>query len=192
MGRLSPAGLHLSFAPLTPAQLANVPDWQQQDAGGSPATLRSGVATYLRRIEFVQPVPSTTAAQLTALNPHLPEILPDFARLLATAKVSDRFADLYERKHRNIRQGELLTPHNYFDCETVLRLQHPDSGRRFLLLADRDPFVVLPVPSVNKSAASSPKMGDYAAVIHSDKIYPALLAEIGGVGAGVSLHRWNE
>ena len=51
-------------------------------------------------------------------------------------------------------------------------------NRRFLL-ADRDPFVVLPVPWVNKGAAWSPKMGDYAAVIHGKHIYPAILGDAG-------------
>ena len=284
--------LLLALALPLPAQLANVPDWHDQEPEASSTPLRAGGASYLRRIEFVQPQAATTAANLTKINPKLPAILNDFGELMESAEVSDRFADLYERKLKNIRKGELMTPHNYFDCETVLRLKHPESGRRVLLLqadmdvvtdgsdpgrapkledynlarssdwflpetafswhksggpenpflnyypdtlkklqelrtqleakakadpgvvwrelikttdaqiyrvrerglhdytkrnlrnrrfllADRDPFVVLPVPWINKSAAWSPKMGDYAAVIYGDKIYPAILGDAG-------------
>jgi hypothetical protein len=50
--------------------------------------------------------------------------------------------------------------------------------RRYLE-ATKDPFAVLPVPWVNKSAQWSPHMGDYVAVIYKDKIYPAILGDAG-------------
>ncbi|MDA0766956.1 MAG: glycoside hydrolase family 75 protein, partial [Verrucomicrobia bacterium] len=258
----------------------------------SSTALRQHNRSYIHSIEFAQPTPAISAAQLTALNPHLPTILPHFAKLMETAKVSTRFAELYARKLQILKMGELLTPHNYFDCETALLLEHPDTGRkvfllqadmdvvtdgsdpgrapnladydlarssdwflpetayswhnsgrtenpfltyypetlaklqelrtqleanaktdpgvvwremikscddqiyrvrerglhnstksnlrnRRFLLADRDPFVVLPVPWVNKDAAFSPRIGDYAAVIHGNKIYPAILGDAG-------------
>lgn len=267
-------------------------EWKTQDTKLGSAALRKDGRSYLRNVEFVQPAPSNTAAQLTAINPNLPKILPDLAKLMESAEVSSRFKELYQKKLSNLKHGSLLTPHNYFDCETVLRLQHPTSGRKVLLLqadmdvvtdgsdpvrapelddydlarssdwylpetayswsksgeaanpflsyypdtlvklqklrqqleanakedpgvvwremirtcddqiyrikarglsdgtktnlrnrrfllATRDPFVVLPAPWVNKSASWSPKIGDYAAVVHADKIYPAILGDAG-------------
>ncbi|MGK0189005.1 MAG: hypothetical protein ACI9R3_004821 [Verrucomicrobiales bacterium] len=52
------------------------------------------------------------------------------------------------------------------------------NARRFLL-ADRDPFVVLPPTSVNSSAAFGPMTGDFAAVVYKNKIYPAILGDAG-------------
>lgn len=290
---LSPAVL---LSTLCTAQLENVPAWNVvpvPDAAKTGATsLRAGGASYVRKVELVRPVPATTAAQLTAINPHLPKLLPGFGDLMKGAEVSTRFQDLYDRKLRNIRQGKLLTAHNYFDCQTVLRLAHPKTGRKVLLLqsdmdvvtdgsdpgrapaladynlarssdwylpetsygwgrgksaenpfldyypealeklqklraqlvaeaekdqgviwreliqtcddqiyrvkmrglgkgtrnglqarrfllADRDPFVVLPTPWVNKGAAWSPQIGDYAAVVYRDRIYPAILGDAG-------------
>ena len=275
-----------------PAQFENAGVWKPLEPTVSSTMLRKNGRSYIRGIEFVQPAPATTAAQLVAINPHLPKILPGFAELMKSAELSSRFGELYARKTTNLKRGDLLTPHNYLDCETVLRLKHPRTGRKVLLLqadmdvvtdgsdpvrapkladydlarssdwylpetayswtrsggaanpflayypdtfaklqklraqleaeakadtgvvwrellrscddqiyrikergfhnntktnlrnrrfllADRDPFVVLPVPWVNKSAAWSPKVGDYAAVIHGNRIYPAILGDTG-------------
>ncbi len=279
------------------AQLSNVPSWDEikppaEQAAPRAVKLRASGASYIRSIHYVRPRPATTAAQLTAINPNLPKLLPGFAKLMATAEVSSRYKELYDRKLREMRKGELLTPHNYFDCETVLRLEYPGTGRKVLLLqadmdvvtdgsdpgrapkladynaartsdwylpetsyswtrsggaenpfleyypgalaklqklraqlaaeaktdqgviwrellqscddqiyrvkmrglgkstksglrarrfllADRDPFVVLPIPWVNQSAAWSPQIGDYAAVVYKDRLYPAILGDAG-------------
>ncbi len=274
------------------AQLSKVPSWTPLPTSSTATTLRSGGASYIRSLQYVTPTPSTTAAQLSAINPHLPKILPDFNLLLETAQLSSRFQQLYDTKHKTNRSGSLLTSHNYFDCETTLLLTHPttqqkvfllqsdmdvvtdgsDPGRsplisnydlartsdwflpetsyswvntspepnpflnyypetltklqklrtqleaeakkdpgvvwremiracdsqiyrvkerglhsytktnlkkRRFLLATEDPFVVLPVPWVKSTAPFSPRMGDYAAVIYKDKIYPAILGDAG-------------
>lgn len=283
--------------PTALAQFGTIPVWDRvtPPADTPPptaVTLRHKGRSFIHRVEYAQPAATTTAAQLTTINPHLPKILPDFGRLMESAAVSSRYAELYALKLKVLRRGEELTPHNYFDCETVLRLSHPDTGRKVLLLqadmdvvtdgsdpgrapgladydlarssdwflpetayswhrpggapnpfltyypdalaklqtlrsqleaeakadrgviwrellkscddqiyrikerglhnytktnlnerrfllADRDPFVVLPVPWINKGAAWSPKMGDYAAVIYQDRIYPAILGDAG-------------
>lgn len=274
------------------AQLTNIPTWSPLTTSSTATTLRANGATYIRSLQYTAPQPATTAAQLTAINPHLPKILPDFNLLLQTAQLSSRYKQLYDTKLKSLRSGDLLTPHNYFDCETTLLLTHPrtqqkvfllqsdmdvvtdgsDPGRspnisnydlartsdwflpetayswvnktsaknpflnyypqtlaklqklrtqllaeaakdpgvvwremlrtcdsqiyrikerglhtstknglkkRRFLLATRDPFVVLPVPWVRSKAPFSPRMGDYAAVIYQDKIYPAILGDAG-------------
>ncbi|MCB1099600.1 MAG: hypothetical protein KDN22_28780 [Verrucomicrobiae bacterium] len=257
------------------------------------ASLRAGGRSYIEGIDFVRPSPATSAEQLEAINPSLPRLLPGFRKLMESAEVSDRYTELYDRKIARLKKGELSTQHNYFDCETALRLVYPDTGRkvfllqsdmdvvtdgsdpgraasiedydlartsdwylpetsytwartsggaenpflnyypealenlkkmrlqiveqakgdsgvvwremlktcdaqisrikqrgltsstvqglraRRFLLADRDPFIVLPRTWVNSSSAWGPMTGDFAAVVYRNRIYPAVLGDAG-------------
>lgn len=274
-------------------QLSGVGSWSVDQSDRTSASLRKGGKSYIQKIEFVRPSPATTAAQLEAINPNLPRILPGFRKLMESAQVSSRYKELYDRKIALIKKGKLSTQHNYFDCETALLLSYPDTGRkvfllqsdmdvvtdgsdpgrassiedyhlarssdwylpetsytwarsgdvgenpfltyypaalenlqkmraqivdqakedpgviwremlktcdaqiyrikqrgltsgtkqglraRRFLLADRDPFVVLPRTWVNSSAAFGPMTGDFAAVVYKNKIYPAILGDAG-------------
>src|SRR5207237_8178511 len=57
---------------------------------------------------------------------------------------SPLFAQPYETKVKVLRENlarldQVLSRHNFFDCQTVLQLQHPQSHRKALLLqADMD------------------------------------------------------
>ncbi|MGI9243435.1 MAG: glycoside hydrolase family 75 protein [Verrucomicrobiales bacterium] len=273
------------------AQYENVPKWEIDDAGGTASELGSGGKNFVRELKIARPKPATTAKQLASINPSLPKLLPRFDALMASAEVSSRFDEIYDRKLRSLKAGGSLTPHNYFDLETALRLQDPVTKRKVLLvqtdmdvvtdgsdpvrapsiqdydlarssdwyqpttsfgwggkgagnpfldyypkavselqemraelaskaegdqgviwremlrvcdaqiyrmkargmsdstrselrvrrflLADRDPFVVLPVPWVKGSAAWTPHIGDYVAVIYKDRVYPAVLGDAG-------------
>lgn len=282
--------LPLGALPLS-AQLSEVPSWDVVEVPeGRAAGLREG--SFIRQVQVALPNASTTAEELSAINPHLPTLLPGFSRLMGSAEVSSRYRELYHRKLALLQDGKPLTTHNFFDCETVLRLRDPGTGRRVLLLqadmdvvtdgsdpvragaladynlarssdwflpetsyswnhpgparnpfldyypetlgkletlraqlaaeaeqdqgvvwremlkscddqiyrvkmrglgthtqqglkqrrfllADRDPFVVLPIPWVNKNAEWSPQIGDYAVVIHGERLYPAVLGDAG-------------
>jgi len=85
------------------------------------------------------PKADTSIAELSALNPSLPSILPGLEKLLETATVSPFFAKLYSLKHERIKSSvtrldQLETRHNYFDCETVLNLTHSQSGQKAVLI----------------------------------------------------------
>jgi hypothetical protein len=273
------------------AQLEKVPKWEVVAKGGTASGLSAGGRNFIQELKIARPVAATTAVQLAAINPHLPKLLPRFDALMASAQVSSRYKEIYDLKLRTLKAGGELTPHNYFDLETALRLEDPVSkrkvllvqsdmdvvtdgsdpgraaalgdydlarssdwyqpatsygwsgngaanpfldyypkaladlkklraelvlkaakdkgviwremlatcdaqiyrievrgmgkstraelrGRRFLL-ADRDPFVVLPVPWVRGSAAWTPRIGDYVAVIYKDRVYPAVLGDAG-------------
>jgi hypothetical protein len=59
--------------------------------------------------------------------------------MLSPESVSPLFAQLYETKVRILRENLgrldlLLSRHNFFDCQTVLQLQHPETHRKALLL----------------------------------------------------------
>jgi hypothetical protein len=90
-------------------------------------------------LEVHVPKPNQTVSELARLNPHLPKMLPGLGTLLETGKVSGFWHKLYENKvdgvQRNLAHlNRLLDKHNFFDCETLLELQHPSSGRRALLM----------------------------------------------------------
>ncbi len=90
------------------------------------------------------PSPNKTVEDLAKVTPQLPILLPELAQMLPPDPVSPLFAQLYETKVKVLRDNlvhldQLLSRHNFFDCQTVLQLQHPQSHRKTLLLqADMD------------------------------------------------------
>jgi len=91
------------------------------------------------KLKVAVPEANQSVADLAALNPHLPLILPDLDRLVDSSRVSPLFEKLYGLKHERIkyflaRLDKLETRHNYFDCETMLELTHPGSSQRALLV----------------------------------------------------------
>jgi hypothetical protein len=90
------------------------------------------------------PTPNRTIDELAKVTPRLPELLPGLAAMAGPDSVSPLFAELYNTKIRMLRENLarldlLLSRHNFFDCQTVLQLQHPQSHRMALLLqADMD------------------------------------------------------
>ena len=90
------------------------------------------------------PSPNKTIEELAKVSPQLPRLLPGLAAMIAPDAVSPLFAELYNTKVKVLRENLvrldlLLSRHNFYDCQTVLRLQHPQSHRKALLLqADMD------------------------------------------------------
>lgn len=85
------------------------------------------------------PKPNTSPAELAAINENLPAMLNDFETLVAGAEVSPLFHHLYERKTERIQQkvtrlDQLLSRHNLYDLETVLHMEHPDTGQKLLFV----------------------------------------------------------
>jgi hypothetical protein len=90
------------------------------------------------------PKPHEDLEAIKLLNPALPEVLPRLPSLLESAKVSPSFDNLYRLKcgllQANLmRLDNLLSRHNFYDCETILEFQHPETKRRALFIqADMD------------------------------------------------------
>lgn len=85
------------------------------------------------------PKPNTSLEALAALNPKLPAILPDLERMLSTAEVSGYYHELYRLKQERVQRyltrfDRVPSRHNFFDCETVLELSHPEVGGRALMM----------------------------------------------------------
>jgi hypothetical protein len=90
------------------------------------------------------PSPNKTIEELAKVSPQLATLLPGLATMLPPDPVSPLYAQLYDTKVRMLRENLgrldlLLSRHNFFDCQTVLQLQHPQTHRKALLLqADMD------------------------------------------------------
>lgn len=152
------------FLGVAPAQTAGK---IETVATRSASELRAAGLGYVESVTIQRPPPITTLAELEALNPQLPKLLPDLGRMLKTAEVSPRYAELYRRKLDQLKKGAVLTDHNYLDCATVLQLRHPESGRHCLFLqADMD--VVTDGSDPNRA----PELADYDSARSSDWFLP--------------------
>ena len=115
-------------------------------AGADAATERAEPDSYVLdlKLQARVPSPNRTMEELAKVSPQLPALLPGLAAMLSADPVSPLYAQLYDAKVRMLRENLarldlLLSRHNFFDCQTVLQLQHPQTHRKALLLqADMD------------------------------------------------------
>lgn len=90
------------------------------------------------------PAPNKTIDELAKVSPQLPKLLPGLASMVGPNSVSPFFKELYDTKLKLLRENllrfdQLLSRHNFYDCQTVLQLSHPQSHRKAILLqADMD------------------------------------------------------
>ncbi|MEY5024567.1 MAG: hypothetical protein RLZZ244_95 [Verrucomicrobiota bacterium] len=116
------------------------------DFGSNATTERRDPASYELDLQLRVrvPKPHQDLPQLLQLNPDLPLALPALQSLVANAKVSPLFEELYQRKIAYLQSNfpklePLLSRHNFFDTETILELEHPETHRKALLVqADMD------------------------------------------------------
>ncbi len=121
-------------------------------------------ASYELKIHL--PEPTQTMEGLQKVNPELQSLLPGLRDMLPNAEVSSFFYQLYENKTNRIKTNltkldQLMTRHNFYDCETILNLKHPSTGRRVLLVqaemdvvsdgSDGDRLPTMPDKIVNSS-----------------------------------------
>ena len=100
--------------------------------GADAATERIQPESYVLDLKLLARVPSPnkTIDELAKVSPQLPTLLPGLTSMLSAESVSPLFAQLYDTKVRMLRENLgrldlLLSRHNFFDCQTVLQLQHP-------------------------------------------------------------------
>ena len=118
----------------------------ETDHGSTASKDRQRLESYVAEVTVRVKVPSPylTLSEINLINPALPEILPQLSLLLETAKVSPVFDTLYRLKVDSIRNNlqhldKLPTRHNFYDCDTLIELQHPETKRRVLFIqADMD------------------------------------------------------
>ena len=91
------------------------------------------------RLQVKVPVPGQTAVDLNRTAPGLAGLLPRLPVLLEKAAVSKFYYTIYQYKTDLLRQNltrldALMSADTFFDTETILELQDPDTQRRALLI----------------------------------------------------------
>ena len=117
-----------------------------QTAGNLASVEREDDGSYAAEFSLKMKLPKAAQSveELQVVNPQLAQILPGLPRLVANSKVSPFHKSLYENKAKRMQSrvsklGELLTKHNYYDCQTMLAMEHPVSKRKvFLIQGDMD------------------------------------------------------
>ncbi len=145
----------------------------ETERGGTATAEREDPASYVAELTLKVKVPKAhhSLEDLTKLNDQLATLLPGLPAMLEKANVSPTFEDLYRRKCAQLRSSinrldAVLSRHNFFDCETVLELQHPQTKRRALLIqadmdTDMDGSDPDRVPEIDGSSATFQPMTSY-------------------------------
>jgi hypothetical protein len=100
--------------------------------------------TFDFKINLTVPTPAASLEALVGNNPQLPAILPALGAMLGSGKVSGFYHKLYEIKAKRVQQfitrlNAVPDRHNFYDCESILELQYPETGQKvFFLQGDMD------------------------------------------------------
>jgi hypothetical protein len=116
------------------------------EPGGLASAERERPGSYAANFMLVlaEPKAAITVEEVQKVNPNLSDMLPGLPRLLETAKVSHFYTTLYQNKAERLQASasqldELLSKHNYYDCQTMLQMEHPVTKRMvFLMQSDMD------------------------------------------------------
>ncbi len=116
--------------------------WSVETLPGTTAARdRRADGSYRIELNLKVKVPhaALTVEEVSLDNPALPTVLSSLPTLLETAKVSPAYQRLYDRKLEWLRSRlerieQILSRHNYYDCDTILELRHPETGRKVLLV----------------------------------------------------------
>ena len=113
----------------------------ETEFGGTATDERNDPDSYRAELVFKVkvPKPHQNLEEISRLNPRLPALLPGLASMIENAKISPVFDELYRLKCNSLKSSldrldNLLTRHNFFDCETLLELQSPETKRRALFI----------------------------------------------------------
>jgi Fungal chitosanase of glycosyl hydrolase group 75 len=109
---------------------------------GPPAIIeRKTPDAYTLELDVQVRVPQAaqTFEQVTATDPLLGMLLPGLKEELAGSKVSNFYHGLYQLKvdavnRTLVRLDQIVSRHNFFDCNTILELQDQKSNRKALLI----------------------------------------------------------
>ena len=109
--------------------------------GGAASDERLDPQSYLLELKMRvrMPAPNATIEDLAKVNPELPRLLPGLGAMITPDSVSPFFKELYDTKLRSLKENlvridQLLSRHNFYDCQTVLQLRHAETKRRAVLL----------------------------------------------------------
>jgi glycosyl hydrolase group 75 (putative chitosanase) len=143
----TPTALPQSFVPSSRMETARLFNGMEihsrvTTTEGAPATIeRKTPDAYLLDLEVkIQvPKPAQTLEELSGADPLIGSALPGLKDELLTATVSSFYHGLYRLKvdavNRELaRLDQLVSRHNFFDCNTILELKDPKTSRKALLI----------------------------------------------------------
>jgi hypothetical protein len=172
----SPTPLYVPYKRLDTGRLFNGVQLQTSfstEPGGAATTEMASPSSYSLHLDLHVRVPHAVSSQegLAKLNPSLPALFPSLGKWLATAKVSPLYERLYGRKTQSLQQSllrldQLLTRHDFFDCETILELQPAGSPHKILWIqsdmdVDSDGSDSDRVPGVDASSQTFQPLTSY-------------------------------
>lgn len=123
----------------------NVLSSVQFEQGSTASQDRKALAAYQVRVALSLRLPQAADGEsLKHANPKLPELFAKYEAFMGKAKVSQWYQALYLHKQNRIRKEaatltRLLDRHNYYDTDTILEIESPETGRKVLWVqADMD------------------------------------------------------
>ena len=138
----SPTPLYVPEKRLDTGRLFNGIQFQTSFAthpGGAATDEIASPSSYTLHLDLDVQIPSAVNSldALTALNPSLPALFPNLDQWLESAKISPLYDRLYRHKINYLQQSlvrldELMSRHDFYDCETMLELQPPGSEHKIL------------------------------------------------------------
>ena len=117
-------------------------EWKVETSPGDTAARDREIDNSYRlelKLKIRVPRPATSLADVQVANARLPELLPSLPLLLESARVSPDYGKIYDLKldwlkGRLEKIEQILSRHNFYDCDTILQLKHPETGRRALFV----------------------------------------------------------
>lgn len=123
----------------------NVLSSVQFEEGSTASQDRKALAAYQVRVALNLRLPKPADGEtLKHANPMLPGLFPRYNDFMSKAKVSQWYQALYLHKQNRVRKeaatlARLLDRHNFYDTDTILELETPETGRKVLWVqADMD------------------------------------------------------
>jgi len=131
----SPTPLYIPYKRLDTGRIFNGVQLQTSfstEPGGSATAEIATPSSYSLHLDLQVRIPRavTTQQDLAALNPSLPSLFPNLGQWLQAAHISPSYERLYRRKVQSLQQNllrldQILSRHDFFDCETILEFQPP-------------------------------------------------------------------
>ena len=123
----------------------NVLSSVQFEEGTTASQDRKSQSAYQVRVALNLRLPKAADGEgLKHANPKLPELFPRYNDFMGKARVSQWYQALYLHKQNRVRKeaatlARLLDRHNYYDTDTILEIEAPETGRKVLWMqADMD------------------------------------------------------
>jgi hypothetical protein len=140
----SPTPLYVPEKRLDTGRLFNGIQFQasfSSESGSSAAVEAAQPESYSVHLDLHVRIPHAINSKdgLTALNPELPTVFPQLDKWLQAAQISPLYERLYRHKVASLqlnllRLDQLLSRHDFYDCQTILEILPPGTTQKMLLI----------------------------------------------------------